>query len=653
MGQSQLEIKVLAKNLAKEALQSAREELKATGEAAKKAGEDAAGGSKTAKLSLTDLKSGLDMAIGGFKAFADAAKAAFEFSQQGAQVKQLRDNFSTTGIALESLRRSSRGTVDDMTLMSGTMTLLAGSSGQVRAAYQDAVPQLLEMAKAASKLNPALGDTSFMFQSISTAAKRQSMQIADNLGIIVKQGAAYEKYAASLGISAEALTDEQKQVAFLNGLLDAGNVLLEQAGGSVDSYTDAWEQATAQLKNATDEMKVNAARGLAPLVQSVANSLGTINERNAELAKGAALFGDRYVVAWQNAQRGVRAAREELAGMNVEMERARLQAQEADIIAQGFNDVGVGALRAKPAVQALTETIITNFGSAEQMGEAAKKAYSDFQMIIKGPLREEMEDFTAKQYEAMTEVDQLSHKISLLESKRYLTAAQKKELGELSADLYLAQQAVEDNAAAHAEATKRIVFGFMEQRLAMDGLTQAELMALQEVAKNWGLIDDATYTAITGIDNVASAFEAGQIKAENFGSILSGVGDVIAGLPTSWTFDVTYNIPNLPAMPGSGGTPSKQGEGYVANAEGGTMNSSGWSLVGEQGPELTWLPRGAQVYNARETQQMLQQSGQEGGVVVNAPVTINATVASNVDIALLARQVGDEIGKRVAARRAF
>jgi len=44
-------------------------------------------------------------------------------------------------------------------------------------------------------------------------------------------------------------------------------------------------------------------------------------------------------------------------------------------------------------------------------------------------------------------------------------------------------------------------------------------------------------------------------------------------------------------------------------ATGGTMNRSGWALVGEQGPELTRLPAGARVYPARQTAQMMGGAG--------------------------------------------
>ena len=75
-----------------------------------------------------------------------------------------------------------------MKLMSATSTLLAGTSGDLATALGNATPQLLEIAKAANKLNPSLGDTAFLYESIATGVKRASPMILDNLGLTIKIG---------------------------------------------------------------------------------------------------------------------------------------------------------------------------------------------------------------------------------------------------------------------------------------------------------------------------------------------------------------------------------------------------------------------------------------------------------------------------------
>jgi phage-related tail protein len=59
----------------------------------------------------------------------------------------------------------------------------------------------------------------------------------------------------------------------------------------------------------------------------------------------------------------------------------------------------------------------------------------------------------------------------------------------------------------------------------------------------------------------------------------------------------------------------------------------GWSWVGEAGPELVRLPRGAQVFPSRESQEMV---GQGGGVNVTIQ---QATIRGEQDIWELAHAI--------------
>ena len=112
------------------------------------------------------------------------------------------------------------------------------------------------------------------------AAKRQSAQIADNLGIVLSQSAAYEKYAASIGKAVDELSDEEKQIAFLNELLESGNTLLEQAGGSTEAVTDDYGRLRANIANVTAHLKEQVDEGFRPLVGVLADvTEGMVEQR--------------------------------------------------------------------------------------------------------------------------------------------------------------------------------------------------------------------------------------------------------------------------------------------------------------------------------------------------------------------------------------
>jgi hypothetical protein len=226
----------------------------------------------------------------------------FEFGKEGAQITQttqsfelMNDEIFKTPDLLERMRDSSRGTISDVGLMQGVLKLTAGASDELGQAFAGAAPRLLEIAKASNKLNPALGDTAFLYDSISTGIKRASPLILDNLGIVVKVGEANKTYAEELGKTVAQLTAEEKQMALLNATLAAGDQLIQQVGGNVDSATDSWAQLEVKVENSTNKLKEFAAgallpvvEGLVPATDAVTNSYGNMVEEivagNLEMA---------------------------------------------------------------------------------------------------------------------------------------------------------------------------------------------------------------------------------------------------------------------------------------------------------------------------------------------------------------------------------
>lgn len=234
--------------------------------------EKAGTGFKVAGLSLTDFSSGVGLAQQGLRVLGDG----LESLKQGAAAKQTAESFGflvdKVGGAvntLELMREATRGTVDDMTLMSSTLTLTAGAGDDLAKRLFDAAPQLAEIAKASNKLNPALGDTAFLMESLGTGVKRASPLILDNLGLTIKVGDANEKFAASIGKTVEQLSGEEKQIAILNATLAAGGQLIEQVGGSVDAAGDSIARFETRVENITTGLKVMAVDAVLPTVDGL------------------------------------------------------------------------------------------------------------------------------------------------------------------------------------------------------------------------------------------------------------------------------------------------------------------------------------------------------------------------------------------------
>lgn len=203
-------------------------------------------------------------------------KQAFDLSREGASINQIEESFAllneqvlkTPGL-LADMDAKAQGTIKQIDLMAGVLTLTAGQSDEMAQQFAAATPRLIEIAKAAQKLNPTLGDTAFLYQSLSTGIKRSSPLILDNLGIVVKIGEANKVYAEEIGKSVEELTAQEKQIALLNATMEAGGTLIDQVGGSVESQTDSWDRLTVKVGVATDSLKQNMAEGLEPWIKLV------------------------------------------------------------------------------------------------------------------------------------------------------------------------------------------------------------------------------------------------------------------------------------------------------------------------------------------------------------------------------------------------
>lgn len=247
---------------------------------------------KKTSLSLTDLKSAIDLTKEAAQKFGQVFKTAFvDIGLAGATAIQTGESFNTMlgviGAApnlLDELKQASGGTIPDMQLMSSTSTLLAGAQGDLAVALANSTPRLMEIARAANKLNPSLGDTTFLYNSLAMGIKRASPLILDNLGLTIKLGDANEAMAAQLGKTVEELTAAEKQQAILNATLAAGDVLINQVGGSVESATDPFNRMTAAFENLSNVTKASLAPALADAAEGTVTLLTAFDETTAALS---------------------------------------------------------------------------------------------------------------------------------------------------------------------------------------------------------------------------------------------------------------------------------------------------------------------------------------------------------------------------------
>jgi hypothetical protein len=449
----------------------------------------------------------MGVAIGGAVAGAAAlTKGLIELGGRGAAVQQTESSYEgllqkldVTPKLLQQQRDAVRGTVDDMTLMSATQTLLAGTTDDVGKELAEATPKLLEIAKAANKLNPTLGDTAFLYESIATGIKRGSPLILDNLGLTIKLGEANERYADSLGVTVEELSNEQKTLALLNEVTErSGDLLIKQAGG-VDSVTDAYARNQVILKNLTDEMAKKSAPAIGRVLERV-NELVPALLDWLEVMPEAAEALDANLISLEEYENLIGIAAHGTEGMALAQDRLTM------LIAQ-YNERMEAANAVTDGWQAgLTDLSIPMEQVTEDAEELAKTLEEDLNEqiralddLISGRLGPELEKFTQKNIDLQTEAEELGRTIGLLKDEKYLSEEQVQELDTLETKLGEVNDAIKENVLAHEEAQKKIVFDLLQQQAAADGYSETEVAALLQVAEHWGIIDEETRIATENI----------------------------------------------------------------------------------------------------------------------------------------------------------
>ena len=290
-----------------------------TGKNVAKAGDQA---EKAGKLGFSSLGAAVivaNQAMGLANKAVQAAGKVWEEAKLGAQIQQTTDAFnimaSNIGASgdkiLSSMRDTSAGTVDDVSLMQSAMRAMAFNIPT------DKLQNLMAIARAASR---ATGESiQQSFNDIVVGIGRSSPMILDNLGLILKIGPANEAYAKSLGKTVQELTPAEQKQALLNATLDAGNELMKKVGDSALTDAEKYAKLEASMKTLTDSGAKQISHWAIPFVDWLSKIVENANESAdaiAGLKKALSSQGieqnDYSKLLQQSADR-VRYYREELA----------------------------------------------------------------------------------------------------------------------------------------------------------------------------------------------------------------------------------------------------------------------------------------------------------------------------------------------------
>jgi len=621
------------------------------------AGQEAGKGLKKADKSIVDTGKALMKIVGFAGAAAVALKQVYDAGKQGAAIAQTTESFNRLGVSIEDLRASSLNTIDDMTLMSSTLTLTAGAGEKLQEQLLQATPQLLEIAKAANKLNPALGDTAFMYQSIATGVKRASPLILDNLGIMVKVGDANKVYAQQIGKAVDELTAEEKQIALLNETMRAGTRLIEQVGGSVESASDSYAQLETNIKNITDGMKVQTSQAIGPLIAKYAEFVQETIDSDKSLIGFAAtlrmvnkLMGTNENAFYAYQKAAVRVADKvipSLTGAMYQLAKDALIPAEENTRAFSrtinANDV---ALRQQQIALGMTVHQMEEYVKAEEAvietDALVQTRFNKLTAIFNSDLTPSLENARDKLGELRGAASELKDKIGELEGKRYLTSAQQEELAGLRGELGEVQNSIQGVISDTEKMMQGFVMSMVTSMITVDGkITENETAFLASLGIQWGMWDE-TYagmlvtaqdtlvdveeawfdpiqaardmidvtdevtarfieipeSAVPALEEVKSATDENVSRMQLLAIEAQTTQNVINSM-TGKTIDlyITTHQRTIRHEQSALDFEEQITSGQPGNAAGTDFWRGGLSWVGERGPELVNLPRGSQVYD--------------------------------------------------------
>jgi len=165
------------------------------------------------------------------------------------------------------------------------------------------------------------------------------------------------------------------------------------------------------------------------------------------------------------------------------------------------------------------------------------------------------------------------------------------------------------------KATRRIVLGYLEQKLAIDGLSDRETEFLLQKGVEWGI-----YT------------EGAILQMQSAMSEANNLANSIQDIPSEKTSDIhinTYHMEYFGTANVSAG--SRRAAGGPA---------SGMTWVGEQGPELLDLPAGSYVHSNSESRSMVSSGGDSKSLIEAFERAANA---NKIDYNKMARVFRDSL----------
>jgi hypothetical protein len=244
-------------------------------------------------------------------------KKAFDFVEEAEEIKAINNQFEVmtkqAGIATEALEKglmdAAKGLVDDTDLLKAANEAILKMGGSAQR-----LPEIMELARKATSVMG--GDLLKNFEALSGAIAGCNTRALRQLGIVIDNESAMIKYAKSIGVTVNALSEQGKKQAVLNAALEVGKRINGENEEQLRTTSKNLERMKVSLNNLGEAFLLAFDKIAGPTVQRIAKSLANL----ADQAKNSAqlLFGsqkDQLKAAADLAQSEAEKLRERLKGV--------------------------------------------------------------------------------------------------------------------------------------------------------------------------------------------------------------------------------------------------------------------------------------------------------------------------------------------------
>lgn len=233
---------------------------------------------------LTAVAAGVAVVTAGFVAAGYAAKQFIDYVVAGENEIKVDKKFNalaeSAGVAADVLKNKLLVATKDM--VGETELLNVASETFVRLGNNaKALPHILELARKtyATFGGTVLENTDKITSAIFSGQTRQLRGI----GILIDTETVYKNYARALGTVVPLLTEQQKQTALLNAVLEKGNEKFKSVSSTSGQTDEAIQRLKSAFTNLNDQLSILAATSAGKTIAGILEDVTSFLKKSGEV----------------------------------------------------------------------------------------------------------------------------------------------------------------------------------------------------------------------------------------------------------------------------------------------------------------------------------------------------------------------------------